>query len=270
MDALNTVLPKAAATSVKKKGAFALLALILLLLPFALGIMGPAWVRTADYALLYCMLALGLNIVVGYAGLLDLGYIAFYSLGAYIVAVLASPHLNHHVSPWLLIPIGAGFAALAGSILGAPTLKLRGDYLAIVTLGFGEIVRLFLQNLDRPVNITNGTQGISGIDTLSFFGHPFGAGFDLFGKHFNGAYLSYYVFLLLVLIIIGICIRLEDSRIGRAWVAIREDELAAEAMAINARNIKLWAFAMGASFGGVAGGILAHLQSFISPTRFGL
>ncbi len=270
MDALNTTLPKAKPSDLKKKGAFALFGLILILLPFALGLMGPAWVRTADYALLYCMLALGLNIVVGYAGLLDLGYIAFYALGAYIVAVLASPHLNIHISPWLLIPIGAGFAGLAGSILGAPTLKLRGDYLAIVTLGFGEIVRLFLQNLDRPINITNGTQGISGIDTLSFFGHPFGSGFDLFGHHFNGAYLSYYVFLILVMIIIGICMRLEDSRIGRAWVAIREDELAAKAMGINTRNIKLLAFAMGASFGGVAGGMFASFQGFIDPTSFGL
>lgn len=256
--------------STKKKAAFILLAISLMLLPFALGLMGPSWVRTADYALLYCMLALGLNIVVGYAGLLDLGYIAFYALGAYMVAVLASPHLNIHVSPWLLIPIGAGFAGLAGAILGAPTLKLRGDYLAIVTLGFGEIVRLFMQNLDRPINITNGTQGISGIDNLSFFGHDFGSGFDLFGQHFNGSYLYYYLFLALVLIVIGICMRLENSRIGRAWVAIREDELAAKAMGINTRNIKLLAFAMGASFGGVAGGMFASFQGFIDPTSFSL
>lgn len=256
--------------SAKKKAAFVLLAISLMLLPFALGVMGPSWVRTADYALLYCMLALGLNIVVGYAGLLDLGYIAFYALGAYMVAVLASPHLNIHVSPWLLIPIGAGFAGLAGAILGAPTLKLRGDYLAIVTLGFGEIVRLFMQNLDRPINITNGTQGISGIDNLSFFGHDFGSGFDLFGQHFNGSYLYYYLFLALVLVVIGICMRLENSRIGRAWVAIREDELAAKAMGINVRNIKLLAFAMGASFGGVAGGMFASFQGFIDPTSFSL
>ncbi len=256
--------------SAKKKAAFALLAISLMLLPFALGVMGPSWVRTADYALLYCMLALGLNIVVGYAGLLDLGYIAFYALGAYMVAVLASPHLNIHVSPWLLIPIGAGFAGLAGAILGAPTLKLRGDYLAIVTLGFGEIVRLFMQNLDRPINITNGTQGISGIDNLSFFGRDFGSGLDLFGQHFNGSYLYYYLFLALVLIVIGICMRLENSRIGRAWVAIREDELAAKAMGINVRNIKLLAFAMGASFGGVAGGMFASFQGFIDPTSFSL
>jgi branched-chain amino acid transport system permease protein len=256
--------------SAKKKAAFSLLAMSLMLLPFALGLMGPSWVRTADYALLYCMLALGLNIVVGYAGLLDLGYIAFYALGAYMVAVLASPHLNIHVSPWLLIPIGAGFAGLAGTILGAPTLKLRGDYLAIVTLGFGEIVRLFMQNLDRPINITNGTQGISGIDNLSFFGHDFGAGFDLLGQHYNGSYLYYYLFLVLVLLIIGICMRLENSRIGRAWVAIREDELAAKAMGINTRNIKLLAFAMGASFGGVAGGMFASFQGFIDPTSFSL
>ncbi len=259
-----------ASSSTSKKIAFGLLTVALILMPFVLGLAGPSWVRTADYALLYCMLALGLNIVVGYAGLLDLGYIAFYALGAYMVAVLASPHLNMHVSPWLLIPIGAGFAGLFGAILGAPTLKLRGDYLAIVTLGFGEIVRLFMQNLDRPINITNGTQGISGIDGLSLFGNNFGSGFDLFGSHYNGAYLYYYLFLVLVLIIISVCMRLENSRIGRAWVAIREDELAAKAMGINTRNIKLYAFAMGASFGGVAGGMFASFQGFVDPTSFGL
>ncbi len=247
-----------------------LIALALLLLPFVLGGLGPSWVRTADYALLYCLLALGLNIVVGYAGLLDLGYIAFYAVGAYTVGILASPHLGLHVSPWLLLPVGFGFAALAGALLGAPTLKLRGDYLAIVTLGFGEIVRLFMQNLDRPFNLTNGTQGISGIDSLSIGGLEFGRGFTLFGQHFNGSYLYYYLFLVLVLLVIGICLRLENSRIGRAWVAIREDEIAAKAMGINTRNIKLLAFAMGASFGGVSGGLFASFQGFIDPTSFGL
>src|SRR5690606_30666679 len=119
-----------------------------------------------NFVLLYAILALGLNIVVGYAGLLDLGYIAFYAVGAYTYALLASPQLGLHLSPFVILPIGALVAAVFGILLGSPTLRLRGDYLAIVTLGFGEIVRLFLNNLDRPINITNGPQGISRIDPL--------------------------------------------------------------------------------------------------------
>ena len=129
----------------------ALVALALLLLPFALSYAGTAWVRIANFALLYVLLALGLNIVVGFAGLLDLGYIAFYAVGAYVYALLASPHFGLHLPIWAILPIGAAVAALFGVMLGAPTLKLRGDYLAIVTLGFGEIVRIFLNNLSRPM-----------------------------------------------------------------------------------------------------------------------
>ena len=128
---------------------YGLIAIVLLMAPFAVGHFGASWVRILDFCLLYIMLALGLNIVVGYAGLLDLGYIAFYAVGAYAMALLASPHLGIHWSAWAILPIGAGAACLAGVILGAPTLRLRGDYLAIVTLGFGEIVRLFMNNLDR-------------------------------------------------------------------------------------------------------------------------
>ena len=138
-----------------------------LLLPFALAQAGTAWVRITNFAILYVLLALGLNIVVGFAGLLDLGYIAFYAVGAYVYALLASPHFGLHLPFWVILPIGAAVAALFGVLLGAPTLKLRGDYLAIVTLGFGEIVRIFLNNLSRPVNITNGPQGIARIDPFS-------------------------------------------------------------------------------------------------------
>src|SRR3954465_14183709 len=133
-------------------------------LPFALASVGTAWVRITNLAILFALLSLGLNIVVGFAGLLDLGYIAFYAVGAYTYALLASPHFGLHLPFWVILPVGAGIAALFGLLLGAPTLKLRGDYLAIVTLGFGEVVRIFLNNLARPVNITNGPQGISGID----------------------------------------------------------------------------------------------------------
>src|SRR4030095_11567818 len=142
----------------------ALIVVTLLVLPWALASMGTAWVGITNIAILHVVLALGLNIVVGFAGLLDLGYIAFYAVGAYVYALLASPHFNLHLPFWLVLPIGAAVAALFGILLGAPTLKLRGDYLAIVTLGFGEIIRIFLNNLSRPVNITNGPQGIHLID----------------------------------------------------------------------------------------------------------
>jgi branched-chain amino acid transport system permease protein len=250
--------------------AFVVIALVLALAPFVVGLLGQSWVRILDYVLLYSMLALGLNIVVGYAGLLDLGYIAFYAVGAYVFAILASPQFNWHVSGWLILPLGAATACIAGLTLGAPTLRLRGDYLAIVTLGFGEIVRLFMNNLDRPVNITNGPQGINQIDPMGIGHYGFDAGISIGTQHFNSAYSYYYLFLALTLLSILICVRLENSRIGRAWVAIREDEIAAGAMGINTRNVKLLAFAMGASFGGVAGGLFATFQGFVSPESFSL
>ena len=146
----------------------AIAAAALLVLPFALASVGTAWVRITNLAILYCFLALGLNIVVGFAGLLDLGYIAFYAVGAYVYALLASPHFGLHLPFWVILPIGAAVACLFGVLLGSPTLKLRGDYLAIVTLGFGEIIRIFLNNLSEPFNITNGPKGITLIDPFRF------------------------------------------------------------------------------------------------------
>ncbi len=250
---------------------YAALALLLAAAPFLLGSgLGRGWVRILDFALLYVMLALGLNIVVGYAGLLDLGYIAFYAVGAYLYALLASPHFGLHLPFWALLPLGALVAGLFGVLLGAPTLRLRGDYLAIVTLGFGEIIRIFLNNLNAPVNITNGPQGVNLIDPIQLGGFSFGQTHSLFGLNFPSVYTYYYLFLLLTLVIIFVSLRLQDSRIGRAWVAIREDEVAAAAMGINTRNVKLLAFAMGASFGGVSGGLFAGFQGFISPESFNL
>jgi branched-chain amino acid transport system permease protein len=247
----------------------ALVALALAALPFVVGATGgQGWVRILDFALLYVMLAVGLNIVVGFAGLLDLGYIAFYAVGAYLYALLASPHFGIHLPFWMLLPLGATVAALFGVLLGAPTLKLRGDYLAIVTLGFGEIVRIFLNNLNAPVNITNGPQGVNKIDPIAFGGFSLGKTQEIFGITVPSVYLYYYLFLALALLVIFITMRLENSRIGRAWVAIREDEIAAKAMGINTRNIKLLAFAMGASFGGIAGGLFAGFQGFVSPESF--
>ncbi|HYD75448.1 branched-chain amino acid ABC transporter permease [Ramlibacter sp.] len=263
----------------------------LLVLPLLLQMMGNFWVRIADFALLYVLLALGLNIVVGYAGLLDLGFVAFFAIGAYMYGLMASPHLSNtfewfaqmfpeglHTSVWLVIPLGAFLAGIMGILLGAPTLKLRGDYLAIVTLGFGEIIRVFLNNLDHPVNLTNGPKGLGQIDSITLFhfealgipGLNLGRFLDIGEFRVSSVTLYYYLFLVLCVVSVIICHRLELSRIGRAWMAVREDEIAAKAMGINTRNMKLAAFGMGATFGGVSGVMFAAFQGFVSPESFSL
>jgi branched-chain amino acid transport system permease protein len=262
----------------KQIAMFIALGVFLLILPFLAGMLGQAWVRILNITLLYVMLALGLNVVVGVAGLLDLGYVAFYAVGAYTWSLLASQHFNLHYPFWVLLPLGAFLAALAGLMLGAPVLKLRGDYLAIVTLGFGEIVRIMMNNLDKVslpgsdtvYNITNGPRGITGIDGMSFFGFEVKKGIEIFGQQVTGLQLYYFVFLAFtILSVIGVY-RLQHSRLGRAWQALREDEIAAKAMGINVRNIKLAAFAFGALTGGLAGGLFAAMQGFVSPESFGL
>src|SRR5215467_12881042 len=213
------------------------LAVVLIALPFAVGVMGNAWVRALSFACLYVMLALGLNIVVGFAGLLDLGYVAFYAVGAYMYALLASPHLASnfpiiaqafpnglHSSVWLVIPLGATLPAFFGVVLGAPVLKLRGDYLAIVTLGLGEIIGICLNNRNAPLNFTNGPQGITLIDPVKIAGVNFGKTQNIFGLTLPSVYMYYFLFLALTVIAINVCLRLQDSRLGRAWMAIREDE----------------------------------------------
>ena len=250
----------------------ALVAIALIALPFVLAMAGTAWVRITNFAILFVLLSLGLNIVVGFAGLLDLGYIAFYAVGAYTYALLASPHFGLHLPFWIILPIGAAVACLFGVLLGAPTLKLRGDYLAIVTLGFGEIVRIFMNNLSDPINITNGPKGLATIDPIrvSTLGIDFGQTAHI-GSLAISSTIQYYFFLLIVMMaVIVINLRLQNSRIGRAWEAIREDEMAARAMGINTTRIKLLAFAMGASFGGVAGGMFSAIQGFVSPESFSL
>ena len=257
-------------------------AIFVIAAPMIIGAVGGNyWVRVLDFAMLYVMLALGLNVVVGFAGLLDLGYIAFYAIGAYTTALLSSPHLTTqfawiaHLFPgglhtpfWIIVPIAMALAAMFGVLLGAPTLRLRGDYLAIVTLGFGEIVRIFMNNLDRPVNITNGPQGITGIDPVQVGGFSLAQTHTFLGFQFTTVYMYYYLFVLCALLVIWVCTRLQHSRIGRAWAAIREDEIAAKAMGINTRNVKLLAFAMGASFGGLSGAMFAGFQGFVSPESF--
>ncbi|HRH04796.1 MAG TPA: ABC transporter ATP-binding protein [Burkholderiaceae bacterium] len=257
--------------------------ILLVVLPFILQSFGNAWVRIADTALLYVLLAVGLNIVVGYAGLLDLGYVAFFAIGAYLYALLASPHLTEHIpaiaaifpdglhmSFWIIAPLAAVVAGLFGMILGAPTLKLRGDYLAIVTLGFGEIIRVFMNNLESPINITNGPRGISGIEPIHLFGHDFSKSMNVLGFEINSVTFYYFLFLVMVIMTLIISHRLQLSRVGRAWMAIREDEIAAKAMGINTRNLKLMAFGMGATFGGLSGAMFASFQGFVSPESFGL
>ena len=260
---------------------FWLMLAALVLLPFVTdALLGRGWVRIVDFAMLYIMLALGLNIVVGYAGLLDLGYIAFFAVGAYCYALTGSPHLalafpgafpnGVHLPFWLVLPLAALLAGGFGVLLGAPTLRLRGDYLAIVTLGFGEIIRIFMNNLNAPVNLTNGPQGISRIDPISVAGVSLNNTQEFLGLTLPSVHLYFYLFLVCTVLVVFISHRLERSRIGRAWMAIREDEIAATAMGINTRNLKLLAFAMGAMFGGMSGALFAGFQGFVSPESFSL
>ena len=244
---------------------------------------------------IYIALALGLNIVVGFAGLLDLGFVAFYALGAYAVGWLASTHFQSvsfsflsaantvgvsgqalpgiHISFWLLILVAGAFAGVMGVIVGAPTLRLRGDYLAIVTLGFGEIIPQIFENGNDlfGYNITNGVVGIKGIDSpglpvaLQVLPPEFAS-----WERFTTSDLNpwYYTILIIVLISIFVSIRLRDSRLGRAWVAVREDETAAASMGVNLVTTKLWAYALGAVFGGVAGAFYGTFIKAIFPTSF--
>jgi branched-chain amino acid transport system permease protein len=237
----------------------------------------------------YIMLALGLNIVVGFAGLLDLGFVAFYALGAYVVGWLASQQFRQvsisfgstassvtgepvpgiHLSFWLILLIAGAFTALCGVIIGAPTLRLRGDYLAIVTLGFGEIIPRFFQNGNNlgGFNLTNGTIGIKAIDApgLQFLPDSLSS-WQEFGT--LNLHPWYYTILVLVLITIYVNVRLRDSRLGRAWISVREDETAAAAMGINPVTTKLWAYALGAVFGGIAGAFYGAFIANIFPTSF--
>lgn len=230
-------------------------------------------VDLATLVLIYVMLGWGLNIVVGLAGLLDLGYVAFYAVGAYSFALLFH---NFGFSFWLCLPIAGLMAAFFGIVLGFPVLRLRGDYLAIVTLGFGEMIRVILINW---VPVTRGPDGISGIPKPSFFGLPFKRrppeGVESFHQFFDLSYASshrviflFYVALVLALIINAFILRIRKLPIGRAWEALREDEIACRALGLNPTNVKLSAFALGALFGGMAGTVFGARQGFISPESF--
>jgi len=225
------------------------------------------------------MMALGLNVVVGYAGLLDLGYVAFYAAGAYMAGCLASLQFDQltfhlgstvsdtlpgiHLSVWLVLIAAGVFTTIVGILIGLPTLRLRGDYLAIVTLGFGEIVPQFVRNADSlgGFDLTNGTFGIAPIDSL-------GVGDYVFRTESNAADLYYWTAIGLLLFTVFCCIRLRDSRLGRAWIAIREDETAAAAMGIPLMRTKTWSYAIGAFFGGVAGAFYASFKGGAFPADF--
>jgi branched-chain amino acid transport system permease protein len=229
--------------------------------------------------LAFTMMALGLNVVVGYAGLLDLGYVAFYAAGAYVAGWLASLHFDQltfhigsaldgdlpgiHISMWGVLILAGFFTAAVGIVIGLPTLRLRGDYLAIVTLGFGEIVPQFVRNADSigGFNLTNGTFGITPIDSLAIGG-------VVFRQESNKDDLYFWTALGLVLFTVFCCIRLRDSRLGRAWVAIREDETAAAAMGVPLMRTKTWSYAIGAFFGGIAGAFFASYRSGAFPADF--
>ncbi len=232
---------------IKLNNIYALLVVVVLALPlvannYVLNTFSDVW--------FYVIVCLGLNIVVGYAGLLDLGYAAFFAVGAYTTAILTT---TFGMNFWLTIPFAMLFAAISGVIIGGPTLRLRSDYLAIVTLGFGEIVRLTARNLE----ITGGSSGIYGIERPFFF-----------GIEMNGNIHFYYAFLMLAFLAIFVSFRLQYSRLGRAWQYVREDEDAAEAMGINRVRVKLSAYVIGAVFGGVAGSFFAVKMTAISPETF--
>jgi branched-chain amino acid transport system permease protein len=236
--------------------------------------------RSMVVMVVFTMMALGLNVVVGYAGLLDLGYVAFYAAGAYTAGWLASLQFDNvtfhlgstvpddvpgiHISMWGVLVIAGVFTTVVGILIGLPTLRLRGDYLAIVTLGFGEIIPQFVRNADEEglgFDLTNGTFGIAPIDSLGF-------GSFVFRSQDNRADLYYWAAIVLILFTVFCCVRLRDSRLGRAWIAIREDETAAAAMGVPLMRTKTWSYAIGAFFGGIAGAFLATFRAGAFPADF--
>jgi len=257
----------------------ALGALLLLVLMPALGVVNPYYLEIAVQVGIYVALALGLNIVVGFVGLLNLGFVAFFAIGAYLWAIFGSPQANQFIAGGLF-PLSAGWffiflllsvvvGAATGVLLGLPVLRLRGDYLAVVTLGFAEVVRALVNNLDKPINLTNGPRGITPITKPPLFFQPL---LDVLGIQVTPAqlYPLYFYFLVLALacVIVIVTRRLEESRIGRAWKAIREDEIAASAMGIPVVKMKLVGFAVGASFASAVGVLFAAKQVFINPESF--
>lgn len=245
--------------------------LLIAVIPFATS-GGPSYdsyMEVATQCGIYVAMALGLNIVVGFAGLLDMGFIAFFAVGAYTYSIFATGQANNFISGnlfplsggtfWIFILLGGFMAGIFGILLGLPVLRVKGDYLAIVTLGFGEIIRIIFNNLEKPVNITNGAMGLSSIQPP-----------NLFGFQFTFPHQFYFIVLVILSIVIFAVRRLEYSRLGRSWKAVRENEIAAQSMGIPLIRTKLTAFAIGASFSGMMGVVFAAKQTFIDPTSFTL
>ncbi|MDD5205263.1 MAG: branched-chain amino acid ABC transporter permease [Desulfobacterales bacterium] len=230
----------------------ALIFIVALLPPFA----GNYWTQILGDIGIYVILGIGLNVVVGFAGLLDLGYVAFYAIGAYGYALCASPHLGIHIPFWAMLPACVALAAIGGTLLGIPVLRMRGDYLAIVTLGFGEIVRILLNNMDP---LTNGPRGLLRVDPPA-----------IGGLVINSPARWFYLILLGIIGSAFLADRLNNSRVGRAWIAMREDQDAAAVMGIDILRYKLLAFTIGASFAGIGGAIFAARQGSIFPENFSL
>lgn len=245
--------------------------LLIIVIPFATGggASHESYMEVAAQSGIYIAMALGLNIVVGFAGLLDLGFVAFFAIGAYTYGIFATAQANNFISGghfplsgetfWIFIFIGGFMAALFGILLGLPVLRVKGDYLAIVTLGFGEIIRIIFNNLDKPVNITNGAMGLPSINPP-----------ELFGFSFTYPHQFYFIILAILAFVLFGVRRVEHSRLGRSWKAVRENEIAAQAMGVPLVRTKLIAFAVGASFSGMMGVVFAAKQTFIDPTSFTL
>jgi branched-chain amino acid transport system permease protein len=245
--------------------------LLFIVIPFATsgGLAHESYMEVATQCGIYIAMALGLNIVVGFAGLLDLGFVAFFAIGAYTYAIFATPQANNFISGqlfplsgssfWAFILIGGFIAALFGVLLGLPVLRVKGDYLAIVTLGFGEIIRIIFNNMEKPINITNGAMGLSSIQPP-----------NLFGFKFTFPHQFYFIVAVILVLVIFTVRRLEHSKMGRSWKAIRENEIAAQSMGVPLIRTKLTAFAVGASFSGMMGVVFAAKQTFIDPTSFTL
>ncbi|QOX65280.1 branched-chain amino acid ABC transporter permease [Anoxybacterium hadale] len=252
----------------KIKGAVALLDL-LLVIPLA-GLENSYYLGIITQIVIYAVLAIGLNVVIGFAGLLDLGYVGFYAVGAYLYAFFATSQANNVIPEsvyqfplsgnwfWLFLPLALIVSAGMGVLLGLPVLRLKGDYLAIVTLGFAEIIRIILNNADKPINFTNGPKGLTPVKPP-----------ELFGIVMNQPIHFYFIVLVLFVLVFIAAYRLDHSRIGRAWAAIREDELAARTMGIPLVRMKLLAFATGAGFAGMMGVVFAARQTFVDPSSFG-
>lgn len=258
-----------------------LIAVLLLVVMPIFGALNPFYIDVATQAGIFVALALGLNVVVGFAGLLDLGYVAFFAVGAYLWGILSTPQITQINPAWSPVPpvmfypfvlIGLIIGAITGILLGLPVLRLRGDYLAIVTLGFGEVIRVLANNLDRPVNVTNGSQGIREIERPPLLFNEFVRSTLGWNLTDSQLYQQFFYFAVLLIVVFTIIVvgRLKNSRIGRAWEAIREDETAAVAQGIPRVRMKLMAFAVGASFAGAMGVVFASKQLFINPPTFDL